>query len=136
MELNDALKIIRNLAQGINPINSEKFPADSPYNHHTIIRALYTVLEKSPAQRKTPAEKQEENMTKGLPKNSGLSWSDDDRKEVVTHFRNGNSIDELAEKYERTKGAIVSELVRQQILTLEQARSLQGGYTYYREQRA
>jgi len=44
MELPEALKIVRDLADGIDPHTGEVFPTDGPYQHPQVVRALYTVL--------------------------------------------------------------------------------------------
>jgi len=69
--------------------------------------------------KKSLEEKQEENIRKGRPRNAGLPWTDELRKEVAGMFKSGKSIKELAQYFERTEGAIVSELVRQGLINPE-----------------
>jgi hypothetical protein len=45
MDVRSAKQIVQLLARGINPVTGEVFPDDSPYNHPTIIRALFIAAE-------------------------------------------------------------------------------------------
>ena len=44
MEKADALKIIQQLADGIDPHTGKAFGADSPYQHPDTVRALFVAL--------------------------------------------------------------------------------------------
>ena len=119
MELEKAKEIIKVLANGIDPTTGEVLPEVSPYNHPSVIRALFTVLEslkdvKKP--KKTIEQKWEDNINAGRPKNTGFPWTDELKIEVASKFRSGASIDELSKYFERTKGAIVSELMKQGLI--------------------
>lgn len=119
MELEAAKEIVTSLANGIDPITGEVFSDDSPYNHPNIVRALYTVLNhvSTPKRSKLSIEeKQAQNMAAGRPKNAGLAWTEDLKKEVAQLFSSGKSIPQLARHFERTDGAILSELVRQEVI--------------------
>jgi len=124
MELNQAIETVRKLARGIDPQDSEAFGKDSPYNHPDVIRSLYTILEHLPRQKKSIAQRQAENVDKGLPKNTGLPWSDEARQFVAESFQNGKQIDELAKVQERSRTAIVAELHRQGVIGAEKAAEL------------
>ena len=45
MELEEAKKIVKILADGINPTTGASFPKDSPYNEPHVIRALFRIIE-------------------------------------------------------------------------------------------
>lgn len=118
MELSEAKNIVTALINGIDPTTGEVLPEGSPYNNPQVIRALFTVLDtlkvkKQP--KKTLEEKQQDNIKAGRPKNAGISW-DDELKALLASFQSGTSIDELATNFERTKGAIVSELTKQGLI--------------------
>lgn len=122
MELSEAKEIVRALANGIDPATGELFPEDSPYNHPRVIRALFSLLDPSVAQkkpRKSADEKQRENERLGKPKNAGLPWTDELREQLSALFGQGVTIDELARRLERTRGGIVSELIKQGLLDTE-----------------
>ena len=119
MDLEKAKEIVRLLAEGIDPTTGEVLPKESPYNEPVVIRALFTVIESLKEVRKpkkTVEQKQQENLYSGKPRNSGLPWTDDLKKEVADKFRSGVSIPELSRYFERTKGAIVSELTKQGLI--------------------
>ncbi len=117
------LKIVEALANGIDPVTGELLPSDSPYNHPDVIRALFTMLDlvknpprKTPKVKKTPEQKQAENIESGLPKNAGLPWTDEQRSDLASQFSSGQEIRVLAEIHGRTNGAITSELKKQGLI--------------------
>jgi DNA-binding transcriptional ArsR family regulator len=119
MELEKAKEIVRLLADGIDPTTGEVLPKESPYNDPVIIRALFSVLESLKEVRKpkkTIEQKQQENIDSGRPRNAGLPWTDELKTEVASKFQSGTSVPELSRHLERTKGAIVSELMRQGLI--------------------
>ena len=119
MEIRKAQRIVEILAQGTDPNTGEAFAEDSPYNDPQVIRALFTVHEFVRRARKPPmsaAERRQENVDLGRPRNYGLPWSDDARAEVATAFQDGKPIAELAATFERTRGAIQAELIRQGLI--------------------
>ncbi len=124
MELVDAIEVVRTLAQGIDPKTGQPFPKDSPYNQPVVIRALFTVAQHFPRRKKTLEEKQQENIAKGLPRNTGLPWTEAARTTVATSYRQGKSIEQLAGAEERSKSAILAELKRQGVITQEEAERL------------
>lgn len=116
MELKEARALLSALANGVDPITGEVLPDTSPYNEPRVIRALFAVL--NPAKggkppKKTPDEKQQENVAAGRPRNAGLPWTESLKEELTRQFKGGARLDQLAQNFERTKGAIISELVKQ-----------------------
>jgi hypothetical protein len=116
MELEKAKEIVKILANGMDPSTGEVLPPASPYNNPIVIRGLFTVLEALRAVRRskrTTKERQQENIDAGRPKNAGLPWTDEMKVEVASRFQGGTSMDELSRHFERTRGSIVAELMRQ-----------------------
>ena len=116
MELDEAKEIVRALADGVDPTTGEVLPQESPYNDPSVIRALFKVIESTRTAKKptkTNEQRQQDNIDSGKPKNAGLPWTDELKTELASKYRSGVSIDELCKYYERTKGAIVSELTKQ-----------------------
>ncbi|MCB0344928.1 MAG: hypothetical protein KDD66_07415 [Bdellovibrionales bacterium] len=128
MENSDAHEIIRDLANGMHPITCQELPADSVYNHPQIVRALFVALDRFPKRKRSTEERQKENLERGLPKNSGLPWSDEARNSAAKGYTAGESIEKIAEKHQRSSSAIAAELTRQGLITPEQAEKL--GYTF------
>ena len=126
MEIDKAKEIVSLLAYGINPTTGEVLPDDSPYNHPFVIRALFSVIGGVEVPKKqikqSVEEKQTQNVASSRPKNAGLPWTEELREKVARMFRNGTPIDELAEYFERTSGAILSQLMHQGLIDEEGTR--------------
>ena len=120
MEIKKAKEIVTSLANGIDPITGEVFPDDSPYNHPTVIRSLFTIVNnvRIPKKegKKSIEEKQSQNLSEGKPKNAGIVWTEELKQEICKLFESGKSITELSEYFGRTEGAIRSELMHQGII--------------------
>ncbi len=123
MDVKSAKEIVQLLARGIHPVTGEVFQDDSPYNHPTIIRALFIAAEniriRDEKHKKTIEEKQQDNINLGRPRNAGLPWTDELRAKVAAMFSSGATIKEMADHFERTEGAILSELARQGLIKRE-----------------
>jgi len=115
-----AKEIVEMLADGIDPTTGEILPPESHYNNPEIIRALFTILRsiRMPAKvlKKSIEEKQKENIENERPKNAGLSWNEEKKIEVSLLYSQGKTIDELSTHFERTIGAIKSELEHQDLI--------------------
>ncbi len=119
MDIFTALKNVEALANGIDPISGEVLSECSPYNNPEVIRSLFTVIGavKQPKKgKKSVEQKQEENISKGLPKNAGLPWSEEEREKLIHAFSSNTSINELSKIHGRTSGAITSELKKQGLI--------------------
>ncbi|ERB63991.1 hypothetical protein G3U99_22770 [Vibrio coralliilyticus OCN008] len=119
MDILAALKNVEALANGIDPTSGEALPECSPYNNPEVIRSLFTVIGavKQPKKgKKSIEQKQDDNILKGLPKNAGLPWSEEERERLVHAFDANTSIHELSEIHGRTSGAITSELKKQGLI--------------------
>jgi len=104
METSEVAKIIQALAQGIDPVTGEVFPDASPYNHPTIIRALFYSLNA------LECLSEREERERRLPDNAGKPWSEDEDRLLVEAFDSGTSLKQIAAKHSRTDGAIAARL--------------------------
>ena len=119
MELNESRQIVNTLAQVIDHATGEVFPPESPYNDPEVIRALYSILESvkfARRPRKSVEERRRDNLEFGRPKNSGLPWTDEDRALIRTGFQEGMAVEKLAGTLDRSSGAIVAEIIRQDLV--------------------
>ena len=120
MDIEIAKEIVEMLAHGIDPSTGELFPPDSHYNNPVVIRALFTILTLIRMPEKLPTaafeEKQKDNLENGRPRNAGLPWSKEERKELSSMFESGKTINDLSEYFERTYGAIKSQLTHQGLI--------------------
>lgn len=122
MELIEARAVVKTLAQGIDPTTGEVFPTDSPYNNPTVIRALFRVHELAwpPGRSKLSLdERRQRNIDRGIPRNAGLPWSEQDREAVASGFKQGKTLKDLATAFERSLTAINAELIRQELISPE-----------------
>lgn len=127
MDQEKAYSIIDALANGIDPNTGEYFPEDSPYNNPDVIRALFYVLRNKltqKKQKKSLEEKQQENISKGLPKNYGLPWTDETVKYVISQYQTNTSIDVIAQEVARKPSSIIGLLKKKEVITEEQAFSM------------
>jgi len=109
MEKEAALKIIQQLANGIDPHTGEVFRADSPYQHPDTIRALFVALRALDAQ---PAPKPRAAGKENAPQNAGKPWSSEEDKALVAAFDAGKQIAELAALHQRSNFAIETRLAK------------------------
>ena len=106
MDKSEGIKILKQLADGIDPYSGEVFPEDSPYQHPQTVRALYLAI--------MALEKLIDSHAdmKNGPTNAGKSWDCMEDDQLIASFESGMSIKELAQKHQRTTGAFQSRLIR------------------------
>ena len=119
MDLTYARKIIRSLAEGIDPSTGELLPQESVYNRPDVIRALYTILEATAPKPLAPAPAQQPF------RNAGKPWTDIEEEKLTDEYTSGMKISDIALEHGRSYGAIESRLEQ---LGLHQIRLFQ----YYR----
>jgi len=100
MQLDAALPIVRALADGVNPITGEAYPNESLYCEPRILRALFTAVDLM--QKEVDREKRRNNK----PANFGKPWTDTEDQELCRQFDAELSIDEIAQKHQRTRSSI------------------------------
>jgi DNA-binding NarL/FixJ family response regulator len=106
MEIVEALKIMRALADGVNPETGEVLLNDSIYQNPQNVRALHRAVGALEF-----AEEREKNK-RLLPQNAGRSWSREEEQQVCDELRNGINFQEIARMHNRSIGSIVARLVR------------------------
>lgn len=128
MDIDQALETLETLATGVHPATGEVMAPDSPYNHPDVIRALFVCVRqlRQPApragRRRSAEDRQADNLQRGLPKNAGIRWSDEDRAALAERFEAGETPAQLAEAFERTQNSILAELSRQGLISQDEAR--------------
>jgi len=98
-----ALSIVSALANGVNPLTGEVFPADSPYQTADVVRALFLItrlIEAKPKARPRTA-------TAG---NAGKPWTMEEDQKLLREFDRGTGIPALAEAHGRTPAGIQARL--------------------------
>lgn len=105
MEIQEALAVVRKLADGIHPDTGVVLPGDCLYHHHQAVRALQIAV--AALEFRLQRERK-----KFLPKNAGKPWSNQEEAQVCEELRRGVSFDQIAHLHSRTTGSIVARLVR------------------------
>jgi hypothetical protein len=100
MQLQNALPIVRALADGVDPHTGAVFGDNSPYSEPKTLRALFCAVEL--IEREVAREKRRER----LPVNFGKPWSEGEDRTLVTEFDAGIPIPDMARKHQRTHSSI------------------------------
>lgn len=108
MDLDEALKLVALLADGIDPQTGEVFSDDSPYQQPQTIRALYTLIRAVEGK----ATSKTANGTKPQPKKAGASWTTEEDQQLTDAFKRGEPVAQIAQLHERSQRAIEARLVR------------------------
>jgi hypothetical protein len=103
MELEEAIKTIRALADGVNPETGEILPENSVCRAAQSVRALNRALAALIAQ---------QEREKNRPQNAGRSWSRAEDEQVCEEVRQGNDFAQIAKAHNRSVPAIVARLVK------------------------
>ena len=103
MEIQEALKIMRALANGVNPQTGEALEADSVCRQPETVKALNRAL---------GALAQLEQRERARPANAGRTWTRTEDAQVCEEVRRGIDFHEIAKTHNRTVGSIVARLVK------------------------
>ena len=106
MEKQAALKIIQQLANGVDPHSGEVFRADSPYQHPDTVRALFTAV------RALETQSASKQGAENAPQNAGKPWSSAEDEALAGAFDAGKQIPELAAQHQRSRFAIEARLAK------------------------
>lgn len=104
MEIGEALKIMRALADGVNPETGEVLTADAVYL--PVVRALHRSV------RALEYVEERERSKKTQPANAGKSWSRAEDEQVCEELRRGIDFNQIAKTHNRTVGSIIARLVK------------------------
>lgn len=106
MQTFEAFRIIEQLSEGMNPLSEEALSADHLCLDNDIQRALQTSIVALEARLKWIQRQAK------LPANAGKPWLSEEEASLTLGFDNGDDIDTLAERHQRTKGSITSRLIK------------------------
>ncbi len=104
------IRLLKALAQGIDPFTGEVLQENSPFNQAETVRVLYKAI--NAIERQMEREKKRSKQ----PNNAGKPWSKDLLQQLEDDFHRGFSVDHLAAKYQRTRWAIESKLLQLSVL--------------------
>lgn len=112
--------IIEAISNGTNPLTGEVLPEETLYREPAIVSALKLALA---AVRKIEYR---ELRKKNLPVKAGMSWDAAEDQRLLEGHDSGLAVAQIAERHERSKGSIISRLVKfgrlDQSATIGQAR--------------
>ena len=114
MDESKTVAILSALAKGVNPLTGEVFPADSPYQHADVVRALFAAVEhmSRTTQAQPSSQKSPSQSRSAMPSNVGKPWSEQEDRQLVTEFDRGRKPSELARDLGRTLAGIEARLER------------------------
>lgn len=105
MEAAEALKIVRALADGINPSTEERFGRETIFQEPETIRAL----EKAATLLEVEAKRAARNRNRAQ---ATKRWLRSEEERLCLEFESGMSVREIAERHGRTDGGILVRLGR------------------------
>ena len=100
MQLQNALPIIRALADGVDPHSGAVFEEATPYAEPKTLRALFSAVELM--EREVEREKRRER----LPANFGKPWTSEEDMAAISEFESGLTLPEMARRHLRTQSSI------------------------------
>ena len=100
MDAENALFLIRSLADGVDPITNEELVADNPVQHPRLVRALMSAV--GALERDLLRLRRQER----LPSNAGAPWSEEEDSRLARGVDDGATVRDLARRHERTATAI------------------------------
>jgi len=106
MDASQALAVVRSLANGIDPVTGEVFPAESAYQRPDVVRALYEAAHALERHERYDRRKAE------MPAKTGEPWSEDEDRKLLAAFDSGQSLQELAVAHQRTLAGVRARLLK------------------------
>jgi hypothetical protein len=103
MEIQEAIKVIRALAEGVNPETRELLQADSVCRNPQAVMALNRALA-------ALVRQQERELKK--PTSAGHYWSRAEDQQICEELRKGMDFEEIAKTHQRTVASIIVRLVK------------------------
>lgn len=110
MDHEKALRILKTLADGIDPGTGETLPAASAYQHPDAVRALFVAIRALEA----PEAETKRSMPASRPGtgNSGKPWSKEEDEQLLAAFDGGQTVEAIAQAHGRSKVAIEARLAK------------------------
>lgn len=106
MEIEEALRIVRALADGVDPESGKACPGDSIVRDSQVVIALHRAVGAMEAL----AER--EKARQAQPANANRWWSKAEDQQVCEELRQGLDFKEIARKHHRTVPSVVARLIK------------------------
>lgn len=108
MDVQRSFAIVKALAEGTNPFTGEVLEESHVCQHPDAVRALFHAS--AELERMAKREQRLERARLTLPENTGKPWSIDEDRMLLTRFRNGVALNDMATFHNRTPGGIKARL--------------------------
>jgi hypothetical protein len=115
MEIEDAIKFIRSLADGLNPETGESIKSDSVYRNPQAVIALNRALAALVGQQQRERKQ---------PSSAGRYWTHAEDEQVCEELRKGMDFKEIAKTHNRSVPSIVARLIKLRKITPEKSGQL------------
>ena len=118
MEHQQALAILKALAEGVDPATGERFAADTPWQRADTVRALHCAVAAlagtvpAPGAIAAPAPDPAARPAPAGRGNAGKPWSKEEDDKLVAGFDAGQTVEALAAAHARSRFAIEARLAR------------------------
>jgi hypothetical protein len=112
MEIDQAIKFIRALANGVHPESGAALDEASVCRMPEAVKALNRALAALVAQ---------EEREKRRPKNAGKNWSREEDAQICDELRQGIDFNQIANTHNRSLAAILARLVKLGKITPEKS---------------
>ncbi len=103
MELEQAIPIIRSLANGVHPETGAALEETSVCRISSSVKALNRALAALVAQ---------DEREKKRPKNAGKAWSQEEDSKICDELRQGHDFQQIATEHNRSVAGILARLVK------------------------
>ena len=118
MELQEALEIVRRLADGLHPATGQLLPDDCLYQHPQAVRALQHAVDALEHQDRR------RRVRSSMPQNAGKPWTHEEDERLSEELRRGSHLHEIAAAHSRKVGSIIARIMclRQKVVTEQKRR--------------
>jgi len=120
-------KILRALANGINPDTGELLTHASLAHAPEMIRMLFALSdelmaqpEKSKKTKLSPQEREQKNIAEGKPAKSYFPWAEEEKKQLEEEYAAGKAVEQLGAELGRSVRAVAIQLEKMGLITAEQ----------------
>ena len=108
MDIDKSYAIIKALAEGTNPFTGEVLDTGHVCQHPDAVRALFHAA--TELERMAKRERALKRARLTLPENTGKEWSLDEDRMLLSRFRNGLAVEDMAVFHGRTANSIRARL--------------------------
>jgi len=113
----EAMRILKALVEGHDPVSNRPLPADSVLQNASVMRALLLGREAIEA----GVDRKKRRAL--LPPNVGIAWTEEEDQKLRAAWNEKQSVDQIAASHGRTNRAIESRLERLGLMTADERKT-------------